>query len=275
MTVQNGGYEQDWSDDASHTAFRFNTDGSFHSEIEVGNIFTPSDGWFTFFKHGRPADFHDPDNHDGYVQPEVTHMAKPQYPDRVAEGEQSVKLFTFHQVHDAGLLQRVDNVTVGTTYRVSAKCHAWSNWHDGPHPSDPHWSEGAGYDAGYVLEGETNDDEWRNFTFTIGIDPTGGSNPYADSVVWGRGAHVYNEFVEISVEATAQSEYVTVFLRSVTLWRYKHNDAYWDDVRFGEVEGRVYDRYIHLIPQDATEAEWDHVQSIAMPRKQSVTQSVT
>jgi hypothetical protein len=64
----------------------------------------------------------------------------------------------------------------------------------------------------------------------VGIDPTGGTDPLADTVVWGQGAHIYNEYAQVpSVEATAQADTVTVFLRSRTLWPFKHNDAYWDD----------------------------------------------
>jgi hypothetical protein len=115
--------------------------------------------------------------------------------------------------------------------RLSAWAHAWSNWQDGPHPDDPLWSEGPGYDCGFALEGEVPGDDWRNFTFRVGIDPKGGLNPYADTVVWGWGAHIYNCYHEVPpVEVEAKNSTVTVFLRSRTLWPFKHNDAYWDDV---------------------------------------------
>jgi hypothetical protein len=89
----------------------------------------------------------------------------------------------------------------------------------------------------FLLEEDTpplNGDSWNdaigNFSFMLGIDPTGGTNPYAPTVVWGPVAHIYNQHHQVpAVEATAESETITVFLRSRTLWPFKHNDAYWDD----------------------------------------------
>jgi hypothetical protein len=81
-------------------------------------------------------------------------------------------------------------------------------------------------------------DDWANFTFWVGIDPTGGANPFADTVIWGQGAHIYNAYAQVPpVEVTAQSDTVTVFLRSQTQWAFKHNDAYWDSVSLEIVEG--------------------------------------
>jgi hypothetical protein len=80
------------------------------------------------------------------------------------------------------------------------------------------------------LEGQAPNSDWENFVFYVGIDPTGGTNPFADTVVWGQGAHVYNQHAQLpAVEAKAQADTVTVFLRSRTAWPFKHNDAYWDD----------------------------------------------
>jgi hypothetical protein len=89
-----------------------------------------------------------------------------------------------------------------------------------------------GYNPFFAEEGTPGlDDAERNFTFWLGIDPTGGTNPYAPTVVWGKGAHIYNAYHQVpSVEVTAQADRVTVFLRSRTLWPFKHNDAYWDNV---------------------------------------------
>jgi hypothetical protein len=117
---------------------------------------------------------------------------------------------------------------------------AWSNGltvADGGKPSNGRWSDGAGFDlvaweAG-TLPHDTGD-KWEdakpNFTFQVGIDPTGGTNPLSDTVVWGKGYHIYNGYVkQLDVEAVAESNVVTVFIRSKTLWAFKHNDAYVDE----------------------------------------------
>jgi len=222
--LENGGFEADWGAERSHRCLIF-PDGAAPYEQEVGNIFTPP-GWLTWFRH-KPGT---------WDQPEVRDAWKQNDPRRVHSGRKGILLFTFSRKHEAGFLQQV-KVKPGTQLRLTAWAHAWSNHKDRgqpdkfPHPDDGEWSEGAGYDAGFCLEGEAPDDNWRNFTFYVGIDPTGGTNPLADTVVWGRGAHIYNQHAQVpAVEATAQADTVTVFLRDKTLWPFKHNDAYWDDV---------------------------------------------
>ena len=227
----------------------------------MDNIFTPPD-WLTWF-------YHDPGTYD---QPEVRDAWKSGDPRRVHSGEKGILLFTFYRKHDAGFLQQVQ-VDPGTHLELTAWAHAWSNWHDGKHPDNPRWSDGPGYDAGFALVGTVQDDNWRNFTFYVGIDPTGNTDPFADTVVWGTGAHIYNEHTQVPpVTVTAQGNVITVFLRSKTLWTFKHNDAYWDDVTLvitdeppepqvppiEEERGypRVqYERTYVLLPQSAG-AEW-------------------
>lgn len=229
--LKDGDFEADWGDENSHHCLVF-PEGADPYEKEVGNIFTPP-GWITWFHHEEGV----------WSQPEVRDSWKHHDARRVHGGEKGMLLFTFHRKHDAGFLQQVQ-VTPGTRLRLTVWAHAWSNHKDPnqpekfPHPSDSGWSEGAGYDPGFKLEGETSDDDWRNFTFSLGIDPTGGTNPFADTVVWGRGAHIYNQYAQPpAVEATAQADTVTVFLRSKTLWPFKHSDAYWDDAELVIVDG--------------------------------------
>ncbi len=231
--VKNGGFEADWGEKNSHRCLIFPDDGASY-EQDVGNIFTPPH-WVTWFHH----------NPGTWDQPEVRDAWKQNDPRRVHSGQKGMLLFTFFRKHDAGFLQQVQ-VTPGTGLRLTAWGHAWSNHQDRaqrdkfPHPDDGEWSEGAGYGAGFRLEGQAPDDNWRNFTFYVGIDPTGGTNPLADTVVWGQGAHIYNEYGQVpEVEATAQGDTVTVFLRSKTLWPFKHCDAYWDDVELVATNGDV------------------------------------
>nr|HID13279.1 LysM peptidoglycan-binding domain-containing protein [Anaerolineae bacterium] len=222
--LNNGDFETDWAAEQSHRCLVIPESGTPY-ETDIGNIFTPP-GWKTWFRHIPGT----------WDQPEVRDAWKYVDPRRVYSGEKGMLLFTFYRRHDGGFFQQV-KVEPGQRLRLTAWAHAWSNWHGGPHPDDPRWSEGPGYEAGFLLEGETppadspgTPDDWRNFTFYLGIDPTGGTNPYADTVVWGHGAHIYNEYAQPpSVEAVAEADTVTVFLRSKTLWPFKHNDAYWDN----------------------------------------------
>jgi hypothetical protein len=228
--LSNAGFEAQWVEAGGHRCLVLPEDGTPH-EASIGNIFTPP-GWLTWFYH-QPGVWDQPEVRDAWASHD---------PSRVHEGRKAMLLFTFYRRHDAGFLQQV-SVTPGTRLQLSAWAHAWSNLHGGAHEDDPKWSEGPGYEAGFLLEGEPPPedspgtlDDWRNFTFYVGIDPTGGQNPLADTVVWGHGAHIYNQYAPVPpVEAVAQAETVTVFLRSRTLWPFKHNDAYWDDVRLAAV----------------------------------------
>ena len=67
----------------------------------------------------------------------------------------------------------------------------------------------------------------------LGIDPTGGTNPYASSVVWSPFATFYDEWRVLSVDAVAQSSAVTVFVWSSAQYPVVHNDVAMDEAYFG------------------------------------------
>ncbi|MCI0395554.1 MAG: hypothetical protein L0332_15540 [Chloroflexi bacterium] len=224
--LRNGDFEADWSEERSHQTLRIPVGGQPET-IEVGNIFTPP-GWLVWFKHQEGE----------WAQPEARD-ARDTSPARMHGGEKGYLIFTFSRRQDAGLLQQA-NVTPGTRVRFSIWAHAWSNHKDPakpdrfPHPDDPTWSEGAGFDPFFGLEGtlsgNPNESDLSNFTFWVGIDPAGGRNPFAESVVWGQGAHIYNAFAQVpAVETRAEAGTITLFTRALTQFPFKHNDAYWDD----------------------------------------------
>jgi hypothetical protein len=232
--LKNGGFAADWSDEESHRCVIFPKEG-VPFEKNVGNIFVPP-GWTFWF-------YHDPGTYD---QPEGRDTWKQNAPERVKSGEKAYMWFTFNRSHDAGLFQQVD-VGAGARVRFTAWMHAWSNGlskEDGGKPSNGRWSDGVGFEhvaweAG-TLPHDTGD-KWEdakpNFTFWVGIDPTGGTNPLADTVVWGQGYHIYNGYVkQLEAQATAESDVVTFFIRSRTLWAFKHNDAYVDDAELVVLE---------------------------------------
>jgi len=259
--LRNANFEADWSEEQSHRCLVFPVD-DLPFEKEIGNIFTPP-GWIAWFRHEEGV----------WSQPECRDSRSTD-PDRMHSGTKGFLLFTFGRKHDGGLMQQA-KVEPGSRLRFSAWAHAWSNHKDPlqpdkfPHPDASRWSEGAGFDSFFAPEGSVDEDNVRNFTFWLGIDPNGGTDPFADPVVWGRGAHIYNEFHEVpAVETVAQSDTVTVFLRSQTLWPFKHNDAYWDDASLAVVEHSLlpldpkdrgkpreqYERVYVLLPRDADKA---------------------
>lgn len=232
----NGGFEADWGEDRSHRCLVLPVDGESY-ERDVENVFTPAGGWMTWFRHKAGT----------WDQPEVRDAWRSGDERRVRSGEKAMLLFTFYRKHDAGFLQQVE-VRAGQRLRLTGWAHAWSNHGLVGHEDccDDGWcSCGVGREEVAIraddvpaLTGKPWSDAVGNFLFVVGIDPTGGRDPLAGSVVWSEGWCIYNGFVqELEVEAVAVGSVVTVFLRSVTLWPFKHNDAYWDDVCLEVVDG--------------------------------------
>lgn len=229
---------------------------------EYGEIFVP-EGWVAFWKEGLPVP-HDPQNTVGYGRPEMQVIQKvPPFlnPPRIHSGDWSLKYFTFYRIHDAGIYQTV-TVPNNARLRASFWAHAWSSQLDDPFHSD-----------------QTTEDDRENFTFTVGIDPTGGTDPWADSVVWGEGAHIYDTFAQVPVEVVAQGTQVTVFIRSQVLWPFKHCDSYVDDVILEVIDTptecrgkpRVqYSRTVHVVPQNATLQRFLEIATTAYEKKQTV-----
>jgi hypothetical protein len=157
-------------------------------------------------------------------------------PLRIHEGNRGLKFFTFYRIHDAGVYQHVEGITPGTLLRGTGFAHAWSSSQDNPRVSD-----GVGEGPFFVRAIDYDKvDNVRNFTFAIGIDPTGGMDPWASTVVWGEGAHIYNAHAQVPpVEVVAQGTAVTFFARSTVLWPFKHCDAYMDGMELVAVEGGV------------------------------------
>ena len=237
MSIRNGGFEEAWETESSRQALKVNTDDGSVTRVVIDNILTPP-GWLTWFREGAAYEELGQDGRLEVVswrQPEVKSVNH-HNPDRMNSGLRGQLLFTVWRVHDAGFLQHVDVIT-GQHVLLSGWAHAWSNNEGAPtsdNPDDPFWSEGShvGFNPFFAPAGTDGlDGGDQNFTFMLGIDPAGGTNPLADTVIWGPGIHIYNAYREVpSVMATAQGSRITIFLRSRTLWRYKHNDAYWDDI---------------------------------------------
>lgn len=189
-TSEPGWCEDNWSNSA-------NADGSFHD-----NIFTPQ-GWMTWWRTGGE-----------YGQPEVKTIPNVDPfigpPARINSGKYAVQLFTFYRNQDAGFFQVVSGLEPGATVQFSAYAHGYSCNESG----DPY----------------TCGDAW-NQVFQVGIEPNGFADAFSPGVVWSaeqRAPDTYQVIGPITAQV-GDSGSVTVILRSKTKWRYKHQDAYWDD----------------------------------------------
>lgn len=234
----NGGFETDWGEEMSHRVKVCPVDGPPYV-TELGPIHTPP-GWLAWFRHD-PGVWDQPEINDMFTAGEDVKAY------RVRSGERCARLFTFFRKHDAGFMQQVV-VEPNTPLTLTAYAHAWSNHPIEGHEDckdDGHCSAGVGWGGHFLLPDDVpplNGDPWNdavgNFAFMLGIDPTGGTDPFADTVEWGTKAYIYNQYHQVpSVRTMAEAQTVTVFLRSTTLWPFKHNDAHWDDVELLGVRG--------------------------------------
>ncbi len=126
--------------------------------------------------------------------------------DRVRSGGNAQKYFTFFSVHDAGMYQRVGGLAPGQRVRFSIYMQGWST------------HSNYGGSSGQQTMG-----------MRIGIDPTGGTNPYSGSIQWTAVNDVYDTWGFYAIEAVAQGGAVTVFTRSTPHYGLQHNDIYLDD----------------------------------------------
>lgn len=127
------------------------------------------------------------------------------FANRLHSGNFAAQYFTFHSTHTAGLLQVV-TVPANAEVQFSIWGQAWSS---------------------------ASDSDFSDFPTTvnmrIGLDPTGGTNPYNAAIVWSDYKQPYDSYQQFSVSARAQGDKVTVFTISSPDEARKHNDIYWDD----------------------------------------------
>jgi MFS family permease len=161
------------------------------------------------------------------ANPDIGLEARP-YPYRVHTGGNAQQYFTVFRTHDAGLYRQV-SVPPGATIQVSAWVQAWTS-----HADDPHRSDGA-----------------QPVNCQIGVDPAGGADPRAATVVWSPAIDPKDTWQPLTLRLTSPvpaapsgaaqagaAAMVTIFLRSAPRWPLKHNDVYWDDVQVTLVETR-------------------------------------
>ena len=126
---------------------------------------------------------------------------------RVRSGSQSQIYYSFFETHDGGIYQQVSGIAPGTELRFSIYGHVWSSAFSDFNVSDQ--------DGSVALR--------------VGIDPLGGTDPDASSVVYSTPGIFYDTFRQYSVIATAQSDTVTVFVRTTIAEVVRNTVVYLDD----------------------------------------------
>jgi LysM repeat protein len=141
---------------------------------------------------------------DTDVNPEFKAATQP-FANRIHSGDRAAQYFSFYRTHKAGFLQQA-TVPANATVQFTVWGQAWVSNDD---------SGGSDHNAAINMR--------------VGIDPTGGTNPYSGNVVWSGTLQPYDAYQQFSVQAQAQGSTVTVFTYSAPSFPVKHNDVYWDD----------------------------------------------
>jgi LysM repeat protein len=135
--------------------------------------------------------------------------------DRVHSGALAQQYFHSFGNFIGGVFQGVHGVRVGqrlrfTIWGMAWSCEDWSACHTDNPPRT--WSYRP-----------------SPMRMRIGIDPTGGSDPWSANVVWSPEKDSYDAWSQWTVEAVAASTTVTVWTYAYPEYRTQSNDVYWDD----------------------------------------------
>jgi LysM repeat protein len=193
-------------------------------------------GWRAYWRNERPSYVTVPnvcsqEEQDArtclWARPEFRGMSTAEFDYRVHGGSLSQKYFTFNKQHEAGIYQTVSGIEPGSLLRFTIHAQTWSCLAEGEWNNCP------------TLPNSNNPAPFHN---KVGIDPTGGVDPWSPNIVWSGEFETHDTWTAFWVEAVAEAETVTVFFYSLADWPDTfprlNNDVYLDDaslVVVGEV----------------------------------------
>jgi hypothetical protein len=175
--------------------------------------------WVPYYYEGSPAE-----TNEGYrLAPEYKAAFYWEAPgNRVRSGELSQQYFHSYGNFEGGILQQVSDIPVGELLRFELYALTWSCDNER---------------KGNCTNSTSGDPSPMHLR--IGIDPTGGVNAKAASVVWSAEVNAYDAWTLLQVEAVASSSVVTLFVYSYPEYRSQNNDIYLDDASLVVASSRI------------------------------------
>lgn len=167
---------------------------------------TAPSGWNIWLGAGAPEAF----PHNDRVQ--------------VLDGEVSWNLKQGHAVFTAAGYQRVSGLAAGQGLRLTA--YGWV-----------YTCNDLTTSCVIAEHPYRRSDTAAGASLKVGIDPNGGTDPLAPSVVWSASAAPYDQWAEMSVTAAAAGDSATVFLHMTQAAGLAINNVYWDRVSLVRTEG--------------------------------------
>ena len=202
-------------------------DGGFESLFPwplqggAGDVYV-APGWQAYYLESAPSYVQPPSNCSDtpirpacyWMRPRFNYVDSAAFANRVHSGVLAQKYFSDGRMHEAGLMQRVTGLKPGTTLRFSIFMQAWQC-----------------FDANACGAKGIRSDQPGNMHLRVGLDPTGGMDPFSSNVVWSGEQAAFDRWVEFAVQATAKADAVTVFTHSRAEWDFarQNNEVYLDD----------------------------------------------
>ena len=199
-------------------------EGDTYHGAEGGASGFVANGWRNWFRLGPDADV-------GYIRaPEwLPEDIWAQRSHMVLHGSKAQKIFSTSATHDAGNWQVVSGLRPGQVVEFSVWVKVWSSdcgdaCYSPPTPCRPD-------------SGNSN----GNYDVTIGVDPTGAEPAIPGvpptTVIWREWEpRHYDEYFQMRLRVTAQSDRVTVYTRGTVEWRVQNNFSFWDDASLTVVD---------------------------------------
>ncbi|GAB5489952.1 MAG: hypothetical protein Phog2KO_01670 [Phototrophicaceae bacterium] len=169
---------------------------------------------------------------------------------QVRSGDEAQAMFSFFATHDAGIYQQVD-VTKGSELRFSIYGHVFSN-----NLADVDESANPG-----------------GVTIRVGIDPTGGTDPFSDDIVYTEPFITYDTYIQYNVIATADSDTVTVFVRSTITEPVQNTIVFLDDAVLNVTPESSVPDETEEPTDEPTEEPTDEVVQEATPTREVVVET--
>jgi hypothetical protein len=169
-------------------------EGMYH--VSMSNFI--ASGW-SYWYQGRAAD-----DTRGWYLPEPEYGLISDRPGQAHSGSKSQRWFNTWAIHNAGVYQHV-KVPPDSWLKFSIWMFDWSSQED------------------VFGVSEAFHHKW------VGIDPTGGVDPFSANIVWGNEDRTMDVWVQLGVIAQAKGDTVTVFVRETPEYSVKHNDVLLDD----------------------------------------------
>ncbi len=182
-------------------------------------------GWSAFWIDNPPPSYAVMPVHCGgdpgciyWGRPEFRGCVRSADPLRIHSGNLAQKFHSFSRQMEAGIYQRVEGITPGENLHFQAWVQTWSCM------AAEQWN---------VCPTGNLSNSPAPMHVRVGIDPTGGTNPWAGNIVWSAEGNAWDVYTLFQVEAVAEASAVTAFVYHRTDWQdgiYRpNNDVYVDD----------------------------------------------